>query len=273
MRFTYTARVHVPKALRAIMSAPNDAAHRAGRRIRVRDGQAHPVVPARDRGRRYRGAVDRPAQRRLRRAFDRRRGREGIRRHRGDDRGDREALRPVSLGPLRHARAAAELSVRRHGESVHDVRDADGDRRRQEPGLAGRARAGAFVVGQSRHERGVEAHVAQRRLHDLCREPHRRSRVRQGRGRRGVHPRRRRAARRARRDAEAGSAAACRTSTAAIPTMRDPISRTRRAPGCCARSKRATAATCSILTCAAISITSRSRASRPTRCSRIWTRI
>ncbi len=87
------------------------------------------------------------------------------------------ALRRLSLGPLRHPRAAPELSVRRHGEPAHDVRDADCDRRRQEPDLARRARACALVVGQPRHELELEGHLAQRRLHQLRREPHRRGRA------------------------------------------------------------------------------------------------
>jgi aminopeptidase N len=46
-----------------------------------------------------------------------------------------------------------------------------------------------------------------------------------------------------------------------------------RARGSCARSRKVTGAMCSTRTCADISNTSHSRASRPTRCSRIWTRI
>ena len=55
--------------------------------------------------------------------------------------------------------------VRRHGEPAPDVRHADGHRRRQEPGLADRARAGALVVGQPRHQRDLERLLAERGLH------------------------------------------------------------------------------------------------------------
>ena len=99
----------------------------------------------------------------------RRRGGARVRRSRGDDRRRREALRPVPLGSLRHARAAAELSVRRHGESAPDVPDADGDHGRPLAGVADRARARALVVGQPGHELDLERLLAQRRLHDLRR--------------------------------------------------------------------------------------------------------
>ena len=76
------------------------------------------------------------------------------RRHRENGRGGREALRPLSLGPLRRARAAAVLPVRRHGEPDPHLPDADLHRRRQEPGQPRRPRAGAQLVGQPRHQRG-----------------------------------------------------------------------------------------------------------------------
>ena len=141
-------------------------------------------------------------------------------------------------------------------------------RRRQEPGLAGRARARAFVVGQPRHQCGVEAHLAQRRLHHLRREPHHRGGVRQGAGRRGSSSSRRdELRRRGRRDAQARSAAGAELRRPRSPTMRGSDVAYTRARGSCARSKRASAATCSMPTCAATSTTSRSRASPPSRCS------
>ena len=75
-------------------------------------------------------------------------GRRRVRRHREDDRDRRAAVRPVPLGPLRHPGAAAVVPVRRHGEPAPDLRHADGHRRRQVAGVAGRARAGAQLVRQ-----------------------------------------------------------------------------------------------------------------------------
>ena len=103
-----------------------------------------------------------------------------------------EAVRPVSLGPVRPARAAAVVSIRRHGESAAHVRDADHHRRRQVAGLARGARAGAFVVGQSRHERHMVGLLAERRLHHLPRASHCRSRLRQAARRNGSDDWRRR---------------------------------------------------------------------------------
>jgi len=61
------------------------------------------------------------ALRRLGRAVDARPRRQRARRHRDDGHLVRVAVRPVPLGPLRRAGAAAELPVRRHGEPVPDV--------------------------------------------------------------------------------------------------------------------------------------------------------
>ena len=114
--------------------------------------------------------------------LDARRGR--ARRHRADGRGGRAALRPLSLGPLRHDRAAAELPLWRHGESDPHLPDADLHRRRPQPGRPGRARAGAQLVGQSRHQRGLVRQLAQRGLHLLFREPDHGGDLRAGAGRR-----------------------------------------------------------------------------------------
>ena len=92
----------------------------------------------------------------------------------------REAVRPVSLGALRHPGAAAVVPVRRHGEPAPDLRHADRDRRRQVAGVADRARAGAQLVGQPGDVLQRQGRLAQRRLHQLRREPHRRGAVRQG---------------------------------------------------------------------------------------------
>jgi hypothetical protein len=110
------------------------------------DGQAGRALSDRDRGGRPCIPAARPAQRRLCRAGDaapRRRGAPG---HREDDRRRRGALRPLSLGPLRHDRAAARLSLWRDGKSHSYVPDAHLHRRRPEPRRAGRARARAQLV-------------------------------------------------------------------------------------------------------------------------------
>ena len=92
-------------------------------------------------------------------------------RHRADGRGGGAALRALSLGALRRDRAAAELPLWRHGKSDADLPHADLHRRRQEPRRAGRARAGAQLVGQSRHQRDLVRLLAERGLHLLFREP------------------------------------------------------------------------------------------------------
>ena len=92
--------------------------------------------------------------------------------------------RAVSLGTLRHARAAAVVPVRRHGESAPHVRDADDPRRRSIADVARRARARAFVVGQPRHQRDVERLLAERRLHRLLRAAHHGSALRRASARR-----------------------------------------------------------------------------------------
>ena len=107
---------------------------RARRRLQLQDAAADPVVPARDRGRRPGVPADHRPRRRVGRAVDGEAGRDRVRRHRQDDRHRREAVRPVSLGPLRHPGAAAVVPVRRHGKPAPDLRHADRDRRRQVAG-------------------------------------------------------------------------------------------------------------------------------------------
>ncbi len=94
----------------------------------------------------------------------------------------RGAVRPLRLGPLRHAGAAAVVPVRRHGEPAHDVPHADAARRRPLAGGRGRARAGALLDRQPRHERQHGALLAERGLHGLGRAAHPRGAARRGRG-------------------------------------------------------------------------------------------
>ncbi len=176
IRQTWEARITAPEPLKVVMSGerltPDGEPAGAGRRA-FRFRMTHPVAPYliaiaagdiafRELGPRT-GVWTEPAM------LDARRGR--ARRHREDGRGGRAALRPLSLGPLRRDRAAAELPLRRHGESDPHLPDADLHRRRPEPGRPGRARAGAQLVGQSRHQRDLAGRLAQRGLHLLFREP------------------------------------------------------------------------------------------------------
>ena len=108
-----------------------------------------------------------------------------LRRHRAHGRGGRAALRPLSLGPLRRDRAAAELPLWRHGESDPHLPHADLHRRRPLAGRARRARAGAQLVGQPRHQRRLERFLAQRGRHLLFREPDHGGALRPGAGRPG----------------------------------------------------------------------------------------
>ena len=83
----------------------------------------------------------------------------------------RGAVRSLSLGPLRHARPAAVLPLRRDGESDADLPHPDLHRRRQEPGQPDRARTCAQLVGQPRHQRDLGRLLAQRGHDHLCRRP------------------------------------------------------------------------------------------------------
>ena len=173
VRITYDATVRVPRGLLAVMSAENPTADERGRRLPLPHAAGDPVLPAGARGRRPRvpAARRRAAASTPSRAVDRAR-RLGARRHAEDDRRRREALRPLPLGALRHAGAAAELPVRRHGEPAAHLRHADHPRRRPLAGLAGRARARALLVGQPGDQRHLERLLAQRGLHHLLRAPH-----------------------------------------------------------------------------------------------------
>ena len=274
VRFTYDAHVHVPKELRASHERAERWRITRSTAISLHDGQADSVVPARDRGRRHRGAHEPVrAARSMRSLSVVEAAAKEFADTENDDRDDRETLWPVSLGPLRHARAAAELPVRRHGKSVHDVRDADRDRRRQEPGFADRARARAFVVRQPRDQRGwrdmwlnegFTTYVENRIVEAVYGK---------AQADEEVDP----AADELRGESikdmpETRSAPGAGVRRPRSGRRRLPTSRTQGRVAAAHARGNASAATCSMRTCAAISITSRSRASRPTRCSRIWTR-
>ena len=167
IRQTYSARITVPRELRAVMSAEQltPGGRRRTRRtdVRVPADAAGSAVSHRARRRRHRVPVARPAHRRLHRAGDARCGRVRVRRPREDGHRRRVAARPVPLGTLRPARPAAVVPVRRHGEPAADVRHADDPRRRSVARLARRARAGAFLVRQPGDQRHVERLLAERR--------------------------------------------------------------------------------------------------------------
>ena len=111
-----------------------------GRRdLSLQDGQAGRALSDRDRGRRPRVPRARAAHRRVDRAGHARPRRRRAGRHREDGRGRREALRTLSLGPLRRDRPAAVLPLRRDGKSDPHLPDADLHCRRQEPRRPGRA--------------------------------------------------------------------------------------------------------------------------------------
>ncbi len=170
IRQTYEARIAVPKPLVAVMSAeqltPDGEPSGAARAFRFRLTQPIPPylialavgdIAFRSIGPRT-GVYAEPVRRRKRRVR--------VRRPREDGRGRRGARRSLSLGTLRHARAAAVVPVRRHGESAPHVRDADDPRGRSIADVARRARARALVVGQPRHQRDVARLLAERGLHD-----------------------------------------------------------------------------------------------------------
>ncbi len=267
IRFTYDAHVKAPKDVRVVMSAINDAKHPL-------DGdftfdQPHPIpsyllaIAAGD----HRGEGNRSAFGRLCGAVGGRQGRARIRGHREADRRHRAAVRPVCLGPLRHPGAAAVVPVRRHGKPEHDVRHADRAGRRQEPGLAGLARAGALVVGQPGDQRRLARHLAQRGFHHLRAGPHHRGGVRQGAGRRGGAAVRPCLAEEHRRDGRRIRRSWRPIRVASAPTMRCPTWPTTRARGSCARWSSASAAPRSTTTSRVTSPTSPGRASPPSRCS------
>ena len=98
-------------------------------------------------------------------------------------------VRPVPVGPLRHPGDAAILPVWRDGEPAPDVRLADRPCRRPIAHLARRARTGALLVRQPGDERDVARLLAERRVHDLLREPHHGAAVRTGAGSDARHDR------------------------------------------------------------------------------------
>ncbi len=116
---------------------------RGSPRVQLSHGQAGAPLSDRAGGGRYRVSRTGPAHGRMDRAGDAgpRRGRAG--RYRGDGRGGGVPLRRLSLGPLRHDRAAAVLPLWRDGKPGDDLPDADLHRRRPQPDGPGRARAGA----------------------------------------------------------------------------------------------------------------------------------
>ncbi len=113
---------------------------RPGRgRDQVFDVHADPVLPDRPRGGRPGVSPPGQADRSLGRALGDRPRRLRVRRHREDGGGRGGALRPVSLGTVRHPRPPAKLPVRRHGEPQAHLRHADGPGRRPLSGRVDRA--------------------------------------------------------------------------------------------------------------------------------------
>ena len=145
----------------------------ADRRLPVRHAAGDSLVSDRARRRQARVPRHRPAHRRVRRKLASSRPRPSeFAETEQMIAGQRETVRPVSLGPLRPADPAAVVSVRRHGESAALLHHADGDRRRPQPDRAHRARARAFLVRQPRHQRHLARPVAQRRFHGVSAGPH-----------------------------------------------------------------------------------------------------
>ena len=141
---------------RAATADERAATRRIARRgLDLRDAASGAELLDRDRMRRTRGTRDQPALRSLGRAVCRRSRRARTRRHGAHGGLLRRALRPVSLGSLRRVVLAIELPIRRHGEPVHDVCDANDPRWRQVPRGAHRSRACAQLVRQPGHQRDM----------------------------------------------------------------------------------------------------------------------
>ena len=153
------------------------------------DGQAGRALPDRAGGRRSEVPGDRPAHWRVGRTRHAQASRRRVRRPAQDGRHGGSAVRPLSLGPLRPARPAARLSVRRHGEPAPHLCHAHCARGRPVVDLLGGARAGAQLVGQPGHQRDLGRFLAERGLHRLFREPHHGGALRQGPRRHAGRPR------------------------------------------------------------------------------------
>ena len=120
IRQSWEATIHVARRHdRGDERAAHRAADHPGRRKRLQfpHGPQRRALHDRDCGRRPGVQAARAAHRRVGRAGDARRRRARAVRHRENGRRGGEALRPLPLGPLRRARAAAVLSARRHGKS------------------------------------------------------------------------------------------------------------------------------------------------------------
>ena len=176
LRVTWDALVTVPKGMTAVMSGGALGDSRPAGSLPM----LNPVPP-------YLIAIAvgnlefapiGTADGRLVRAGRRRTRRRRVRRPREDGRGRRGEVRRLPLGPLRRARPAAELPLRRHGEPDDDVRDADAPRRRSLARRRDRPRAGALVVRQPRDQRDVARLLAERGLHGVPRGPDHRAPLR-----------------------------------------------------------------------------------------------
>ena len=109
MRATYRAMIHTDSGVLAVMSAENDPKAKHNGEYAFVMPQAIPSylialavgdLEFKETGPRTGVYAEKSVVKR---------GREGIRRHRGDDRGRREVVRAVPLEPLRHPGAAAEF--------------------------------------------------------------------------------------------------------------------------------------------------------------------
>ncbi len=208
-RITYQATLHLPRELSSRMAARSlgRQSSRHGRSWAADSfemPQPIPALPARARGRRAGRARARRPRVGRRRAVAAGRRRQRVRGDPQDDRRGGIALRPLRLGALRRAGHAAVVSLRRDGKSAPHLPHALGDRGRSLAGQRGRARAGARLDGQPRHQRRRQPLLAKRGLHRLRRAPNPRG----ARGPRGLRaarrhrpPRSRRGAREVRRDA------------------------------------------------------------------------
>ena len=121
VRITYGAKIRTPKGLFAIMSAENDALCSAERRIQLPTSRVDPTLPDGDCGWRHRVPAAHETHWGVCRARGGGQSRGRVFRHEPDARSGGSPVWPVSLGPLRRSGAAAEFSVRRHGESPSHI--------------------------------------------------------------------------------------------------------------------------------------------------------